>query len=106
MLKKVKINNKTIYVKLNDGEFIAWTITDEYLFPIMDCPVFETKKEAVEYRNNSYRKFYKSKREMEKFGLEKVNMYIFAGKLGLEENVPVCSIEDRINEMLGIERRK
>ena len=106
MLKKVKINNKTVGVKLNDGEFIAWTITDRHLCPIIDCPVFETKKEAVEYRNNCYRKFYTSKCEMEKYGLEKVNMYIFAGKLGLEENVPVCSIEDRINEMLGIERRK
>lgn len=36
---------------------------------------------------------------MEKYGLEKVNMYIFVGKLGLEENVPVCSIEDRMEEL-------
>ena len=106
MLKKVRINNKTVGVKLNDGEFIAWTITDRHLCPINDCPVFETKKEAVEYRNNRYRKFYTSKREMEKYGWEKVNMYIFAGKMGLENNVPVESIEDRINKMLGIERRK
>lgn len=87
----VILNGKKASVELNEGEFIAWMVEGD-----PDMVSFKTEKECKEYRTREWGSLYKSETEMDK--LIPVCQYVFVGKNGLEENVPVCSIEDRIEK--------
>jgi len=79
-------------VKLNENEFVAWTITDSCGIPVnIDANlVFKTKKEAAEYRKSAWADCYKSEAEMDRE--LQIKQYVFSG------NTTVCPVEDRIEE--------
>ena len=87
----VVLDGKTVNVKLNEGEFIALMVKGD-----PDMVPFKTEKECKEYRTREWGGLYKSEAEMDE--LIPICQYIFTGKDGLEENVPVCSVEDRIEK--------
>lgn len=88
----VQNRNSKVNVPLKDGEFVAWVVKGD-----PDMTPFRTKKECLEFRNGAWAGQYKSVAEMDR--LIPAVRYVFAGKSGMEENVPVCSVEDRIKEL-------
>lgn len=82
------LDGKTVNVKLSEGEFVAWMVEGD-----PDMVPFKTEKECKEYRTREWGSLYKSEAEMDE--LIPVCQYIFTGKMGVEENVPVCSAMNR-----------
>ena len=91
-----KNKNSKVNVPLNEGEFVAWMVEGD-----PDMTPFRTKKECMEFRNGAWAGQYKSVAEMDR--LIPAMRYVFAGKSGMEENVPVCSLEERIKK-LGLKK--
>jgi len=85
----VENKNSKVNVPLKEGEFVAWMVDGD-----PDMIPFKTKKECLEFRNSAWAGLYKSVAEMDR--LIPAVRYVFVGKFGMEENVPVCSVEDRI----------
>ena len=89
----VVLDGKTVNVKLDEGEFIAWMVEGD-----LDMVPFKTEKECKEYRAREWGSCYESEEDMDE--LIPVCQYIFTGDDGLEEDIPVCPIEDRIDETI------
>lgn len=89
---QTKNKNSKVNVPLNEGEYVAWVVDDGD--PDM---TFRTKKECLEHRNYAWAGLYKSVAEMDR--LIPAVRYIFISKFGMEENVPVCSVEERIKKL-------
>ena len=88
--------NSKVNIPLNEGEFVAWMVDGD-----PDMTPFRTKKECLEFRNSAWAGQYKSVAEMDR--LIPAVRYVFAGKSGMEENVPVCSVKERISTKTEIE---
>lgn len=92
-MKEVIYNGKKVSVELNEGESIAWTVTDgdNIIIPTDDNIIFKTKKDATEYCETKFDGCYNSKSEM--FRHIKITRYIFAG------TTPVRSLDEVIEKI-------
>ena len=91
-----KVNGRN--VKLNAGEYIAWTYGGEY----DEKDPYPTREAALDTRNYNFGHLYNA------FEINRhlpVRKYIFTSSCGMESNVPVCSIGERLEEM-NAEKKK
>ena len=86
-----KLNEVKKYLKSKSNMFVGWSYSSDPA-----CyPVYETKAECMKARKEFFKKEnFKnySKEQLEK--MYEVRPYVFSGKIGLEENIPVCSVDE------------
>ena len=87
-----KLNEVKKYLKAKPNMYIGWSYQDP-----ADYPVYETKAECIKARKEFFKKENFENRNYSKEQLEKmyeVRAFVFVRKFGLEENVPVCSVDE------------
>ena len=86
-----KLNEVKKYLKSKSNMFVGWTYSSDP----SDYPVYETKAECIKARSEFFKK--ENLKNYSKEQLEKtyeVRAFVFVRKFGLEENVPVCSVDE------------
>ena len=88
-----KLNEVKKYLKSKPNMYIGWCYSSD---PAA-YPIYETKAECMRGRKeffneneNNFKNY--SKEQIEK--MYEVRAFVFVKKLGLEENVPVCSVDE------------
>ena len=71
--------------------YVGWSYAEDPAY----YPVYETKAECMRarkefFRQNDFKNY--SKEQLEK--MYEVRAFVFARKFGLEENVPVCTVDE------------
>lgn len=87
-----KLNEVKKYLKSKSNMYVGWCYKDPACYP-----VYETKAECVRARKEFFKKENFENRNYSKEQLEKmyeVRAFVFVEKLGLEENVPVCPVDE------------
>lgn len=87
-----KLNEVKKYLK-GSNMYVGWSYSEEPA----DYPVYETKEECIRARKeflkeNEWNFKNYSKEQIER--MYEVRAFVFVCKNGLEENIPVCSVDE------------
>lgn len=88
-----KLNEVKKYLKSKSNMYIGWSYSSDPA-----CyPVYETKAECMIARKEFFKQENFENRNYSKEQLERmyeVRAFVFVEKLGLEEDVPVCPVDE------------
>lgn len=88
-----KLNEVKKYLKSKSNMYVGWCYSSDPA-----CyPVYETKAECMRARKEFFKENENNFKNYNKKQLEKmyeVRAFVFACKNGLEEDVPVCSVDE------------
>ena len=88
-----KLNEVKKYLKSKPNMYIGWCYSSDP----SDYPVYETKAECMRARKEFFKQENFENRNYSKEQIErmyKVRAFVFVKKLGLEEDVPVCPVDE------------
>ena len=88
-----KLNEVKKYLKSKPNMYIGWCYSSDPA----DYPVYETKAECMRGRKEFFKQENFENRNYSKEQIERmyeVRAFVFVRKFGLEENVPVCSVDE------------
>lgn len=88
-----KLNEVKKYLKNNSKMYVGWCYSSDPA----DYPVYETKEECMRgrkefFKENEWNFKNYSKEQIER--MYEVRSFVFARKFDLEENVPVCPVDE------------
>lgn len=87
-----KLNEVKKYLKSKSNMYIGWCYQDPAYYP-----VYETKAECMRARSEFFKEENFENRNYSKEQLERmyeVRAFVFVEKLGLEEDVAVCPVDE------------
>ena len=85
-----KLNEVKKYLKSKSNMYVGWSYQDPAWYPVYQTKA-ECMRERKEFFNKDCSKNY-NKKQLE--SMYEVRAFVFACKNGLEENVPVCSVDE------------
>ena len=88
-----KLNEVKKYLKSKSNMYIGWSYSPDPA----DYPVYETKAECMRGRKKFFKENENNFKNYSKEYIEKtyeVRAFVFVRKFGLEEDVPVCSVDE------------
>lgn len=88
-----KLNEVKKYLKSKSNMYVGWSYSSDPAY----YPVYETKAECMRGRKEFFKQENFENRNYNKEQIERmyeVRAFVFVRKFGLEENVPVCTVDE------------